>query len=68
MIAAGWCLWFAWYPVWVDAYSVDQIINGQMRYRRWLQTVEYRLAEWTDEEGEKHAVYKYRLHKEETTK
>ena len=64
-IASVWALWFAWYPVWVDAYSADQIVNGQMRYRVWLKTVEYRLDEWTDTDGdgEFHSVYKYRLPK-----
>lgn len=39
-----WERWFAWTPVWVDAYDVSEIRNGHMRYRVWLQWVERRMS------------------------
>lgn len=39
-----WTLWFAWFPVSVDAYNVSEIRRGKMRYRVWLRWVECRLA------------------------
>ncbi len=60
----AWCLWFAWYPVYVDAYSPDEIKNGHTRYRVWLQTVEYSrhvFVNVDDEDQIVHDVWRYRL-------
>jgi hypothetical protein len=66
-VTAGWILWFAWYPVTVDAYSQDEIKNGHFTYTVWWRFVEYQWYEWTDiyEDGApiKHAFWRYRLHK-----
>jgi|JI10StandDraft_1071094.scaffolds.fasta_scaffold151030_6 hypothetical protein len=58
---AEWVLLFAWWPVYVDAYHVDEIRNGQMRYRVWLQYVERLDDKWTDEDGTVINRIRYRL-------
>ena len=39
-----WTRWFAWYPVEVDAYKENEIRNGKMRYKVWLEWVECRMS------------------------
>jgi hypothetical protein len=56
-----WSLIFAWLPVYVDAYHVDEIRNGKMHYRVWLQYVERREDSFTDEDGFVVNRIRYRL-------
>ncbi len=35
MDCADWQPYFAWKPVYVDAYDVREIKNGKMRYLKW---------------------------------
>jgi hypothetical protein len=51
---AQWEPYFAWWPVWVDAYTPAEIKNGKMRYRKlgWVQ------RQWNDNEF---GSWRYRL-------
>ncbi len=56
-----WHHWFAWRPVMVDAFEPGEIVNGKMRYRKWLCWVERIWDTWIDiEEGINHAAWRYR--------
>lgn len=50
-MANEWAKWFAWYPVEVDAYKIEEIKNGRMRYKVWGKWVERRVIIRTDEDG-----------------
>ena len=56
-----WVLMFAWWPVYVDAYHVDEIRNGKFRYRVWLRYVERMEDRFTDEDGFVISRIRYRL-------
>jgi hypothetical protein len=53
----SWMPWFAWLPVWVDAYHVTEIDQGRFHYRVWLRRVEYAFSHGSKE----NPVWKYRL-------
>jgi len=58
-----WQPYFAWWPVYVDAYEVSEIKNGKMRYPK-LGWVERRLHIWVDVDDEdqiEHRVWRFRL-------
>lgn len=55
-----WKPYFAWWPVLVDAYTVDEIKDGEFNYPKWGWVERYWHV-WTDEEGEDHATWRYRL-------
>lgn len=57
--AGEWQPYFAWWPVWVDAYEVSEIKNGKMIYRQ-CGLVERRYVIRTDEDGEHWEGWKYR--------
>lgn len=52
-----WHLWFAWYPVKIDAYRAEEIRKGAMRYRVWARWIECRAR--IGEDGRK--IWDYRL-------
>lgn len=62
-----WHPYFAWKPVYVDAYDISEIKNNKMRYLKW-GWVERRLDIWIDADDEDrvaHIVWRFRLlHKE----
>jgi hypothetical protein len=64
-MSADWQLYFAIFPVYVDAYDVSEIKNGKMRYLK-CGWVERRLDVWVDPDDEdrvEHRVWKFRLPK-----
>lgn len=63
MDCTEWHPYFAWLPVYVDAYDVREIKNGKMRYRQW-GWVERRLHIWVDVDDEdqiEHRVWRFRV-------
>lgn len=60
-----WQPYFAWRPVWVDAYDDSEIKNGKFSYRKFGWVERYWKC-WIDEEGEQHSGWRYRLRR--TTK
>lgn len=59
----AWQPYFAWMPVYVDAYSVSEIKDGKMRYLKW-GWVERRLDIWVDVDDEdrvEHRVWRFRI-------
>jgi hypothetical protein len=57
-LATEWEPYFAWWPVWVDAYSQSEMENGKLVYRKtgWLE----RKLVTIDDEGERRQVWRYR--------
>lgn len=58
-----WQPYFAWSPVYVDAYSVSEIKDGKLRYLKW-GWVERRAHIWVDVDDEdqiEHRVWRFRL-------
>ncbi len=63
MDCTDWQPYFAWWPVYVDAYEVSEIKNGKMRYPK-LGWVERRLHVWVDVDDEdqiEHRIWRFRL-------
>lgn len=64
MDCTEWRPYFAWLPVYVDAYAESERKNGKFRYLVW-GPVERRLHIWTDDEfGDgpvEHRVWRFRL-------
>ncbi len=63
MDCTDWQPYFAWWPVYVDAYEVSEIKNGKMRYPK-LGWVERRLHVWVDVDDEdqiERRVWRFRL-------
>lgn len=60
-----WHRWFAWHPVYVDAYDVTEIRDGKMSYRVWLQTIDARWDVFTADDDDRTVIksWKYRLAK-----
>jgi len=60
---SNWLPWFAWRPVYVDAYAITELRHGRTRYKVWLRTVEYQFFDWIDGEDDPdtHRVIRYRL-------
>lgn len=60
-----WKPWFAWYPVYVDAYQISEIVNGKTRYAVFGRMVERMwVPERFDDEDTAdvyHAHWNYRL-------
>jgi hypothetical protein len=57
---ADWQPYFAWRPVYVDAYDNSEIKDGKMRYLKW-GWVERKWESWVDSDfGDKHEYWKYR--------
>lgn len=59
-LSGAWQPYFAWWPVQVDAYSVAEIKDGCMSYPQ-MGWVERRWFVFTDEEGEVHQFWRYRI-------
>jgi len=67
MDCGEWQSYFAWRPVYVDAYDVSEIKDGKMRYLKW-GWVERRFCVWIDVDDEdqiEHRVWRFRLLKPE---
>lgn len=65
MDCTAWEPYFAWKPVYVDAYDVSEIKNHKMRYLKWGR-VERRFCVWIEDQDEsqfgvKHRVWRFRL-------
>lgn len=63
MDCTEWQPYFAWRPVYVDAYDVSEIKNGKMRYRKWGH-VERRFCVWVDvadDDQIEHRVWRFRI-------
>lgn len=64
VMAICWTLWFAWYPVTVDAYKASEIHNGSFRRTVWMRYVEWRPrdeSEYDQEYDGPHDDIRYRL-------
>lgn len=61
-----WQRWFAWYPVVVDAYEVNEIVNGKMRYRVRFRWVERRIRGEVAPNGDLTDWWQYRLPQDAT--
>jgi hypothetical protein len=63
MDCTEWQPYFAWKPVYVDAYDVSEIKNHKMRFLKW-GWVERRFCKWTDVDDEdrvEHRAWRFRL-------
>lgn len=63
MDCTEWKPFFAWRPVYVDAYDEGERKNGKFRYRKW-GWVDRRLCVWIDVDDEdrvEHRVWRFRL-------
>jgi len=63
MDCTDWQPYFAWWPVYVDAYEMSEIKNGKARYPK-LGWVERRLHVWVDVDDEdqiEHRIWRFRL-------
>lgn len=60
MSETDWHPWFAWFPVNVDAYRVQDIANGKLNYKVCWRWVEYRQRAVMPN-GERTEHWQYRL-------